>query len=457
MAEKILIVDDESSILTALKEILQDEGFIIKTASNAEIAKQILLEDEGFNIHVSLIDIWMPGIDGLELLEWIKSEFPDHCVIIMTGHGSIETAVKATKKGAYDFIEKPLSLEKILLTVQHALREVNLRRENLELKNSQRLADHHIIGESQAIKTVMEQIELAAPTDGWVLINGENGTGKELVARQIHEKSLRNSKPFIELNCAAIPEELIESELFGHERGSFTGAVSKKIGKFDQANGGTLFLDEIGDMSLKTQAKILRVLQEQRFERVGGTKMFEVDVRIIAASNKNLQEEITAGHFREDLFYRLNVIPIEIPPLKDRTEDIPLLIRHFFSQYSNHSSASEKTISKQALKCLMDYHWPGNVRELKNIVERMIIMVKDLEIQLAHVPPVIRMSNSELIEVKNFPESLKEAKESFEKQFVESVLRKNHWNISKTADMIQVERSNLHKKIKQFEIIVPKE
>jgi two-component system nitrogen regulation response regulator NtrX len=302
----------------------------------------------------------------------------------------------------------------------------------------------------------MEQIELAAPTDGWVLINGENGTGKELVARQIHNRSLRRAAPFVELNCAAIPDEMIESELFGHEKGAFPGASSLKIGKFDQANGGTLFLDEIGDMSLKTQSKILRVLEEQRFERVGSVEIFEVDIRIIAASNKNLQEEIAAGNFREDLYYRLNVIPIDIPPLKERKKDIPLLIEHFLSLFVENGKSAKKKISKEALNSMMAYHWPGNVRELKNIVERMIIMVRTPTITLKHVPPVIRMANQELLQVDAFPTTFKEAKETFEKQFIQTMLLKNNWNISKTAENIQIERSNLHRKIKQLEIVVPK-
>ncbi|MBU3914798.1 sigma-54 dependent transcriptional regulator, partial [bacterium] len=298
-------------------------------------------------------------------------------------------------------------------------------------------------------------IKTAAPSDGWVMISGENGTGKELVARQIHFQSLRKHKPFIELNCAAIPDEVIESELFGHEKGAFPGAINRKIGKFDQANGGTLFLDEIGDMSLKTQSKILRVLEEQRFERVGGTEIFEVDVRIITASNKNLQKEIAAGNFREDLFYRLNVIPIEIPTLKDRKKDIPQLMEHFLNLFSEDGKYSKKKVSKEALNSIMAYHWPGNVRELKNIVERMVIMVKTQNITLKHVPPVIRMANKEIMPVSEFPESFKEAKEAFERQFIQSMLKKNNWNIAKTAESIQIERSYLHRKIKQLKVAVP--
>lgn len=456
MADRILIVDDELSILSTLKDVLEDEGFKTETAASAEAAMETLQKSSMNSFQGALVDIWMEEIDGIELLDWIKDRYPKLPVIMMSGHGTIETAVKATKKGAYDFIEKPISLEELLLTLNHALKEAALERENEELKRRQKPHNIDIIGDSPAIKKVMEQIELAAPTDGWVLINGENGTGKELVARQIHMRSLRKSKPFIELNCAAIPEEMIESELFGHEKGSFPGATSLKIGKFDQANGGTLFLDEIGDMSLKTQSKILRVLEEQRFERVGGSEIFEVNVRIIAASNKNLQEEITAGNFREDLYYRLNVIPIDIPPLRERKQDIGLLIEHFLQLFSEYGENSRKKVNKEALNSLIAYHWPGNVRELKNIVERMIIMVKTNTITLKHVPPVIRMANRELLQVDDFPTTLKDAKETFEKQFIQNMLMKNNWNISKTAEYIQIERSNLHRKIRQLQIVVPK-
>ena len=454
MSNKILVVDDELGILASLQAILNDEGYKTVTAISAELAMEtIQLEHPPFD--AAFVDIWMEGADGLELLDWIKQHYPMLPVIIMSGHGTIETAVKATKKGAYDFIEKPLSLEKTLITLKHALKEVALEKENEELKK-QSLQNTIIIGQSKPIKAVLKEIELAAPSDGWVLINGENGTGKELVAHQIHSKSLRKNKPFIELNCAAIPEELIESELFGHEKGSFTGATHKKIGKFDQANGGTLFLDEIGDMSLKTQAKILRVLQEQRFERVGGTEMYEVDVRIIAASNKNLQEEITAGNFREDLYYRLNVLPIEIPPLRDRKDDIVILSKYFLEQFSANGKRAKKTINDEAMQSLLSYHWPGNIRELKNIVERMVIMVTKPTITIQHVPPVVRMANEEMLKVAEFPKTLKDAKESFEKQYIQSVLKKNQWNISKTAEIIQIERSNLHRKIKHLEIKVLK-
>lgn len=456
MTDQILLVDDEISILQTLSDILQDEGFTTVTAQSAEEGMKILEKESENAFQAALVDIWMPGLDGIEFLGWIKQLFPKLPVIMISGHGTIETAVRATKKGAYDFIEKPLSLEIVLITLNHALKEAALERENEELKSKQRFQPINIIGKSPQIKEVLEQISITAPTDSWVLIYGENGTGKELVARQIHFQSRRKTRPFVEVNCAAIPEEMIESELFGHEKGAFPGALNLKIGKFDQANRGTLFFDEIGDMSLKTQSKILRVLQEQRFERVGGSQMYELDVRIIAASNKNLQEEIAAGNFREDLYYRLNVIPIEIPPLNKHKKDIPILIDYFINQFSADAKYPKKKIDKRALKCMMDYHWPGNIRELKNIVERMMIMVRDKTITLEQVPPSIKMANEEILQVNEFPGTLKEVIEAFEKQFIESMLKLNNWNISKTSEKIQVKRSSLHRKIKQLEIIVPK-
>ena len=364
MPEKILIVDDETSILSTLQEIFEDEGMEAYVAESAESAMNFLKKSEGEQINAVLLDIWMKGMDGVQLLDWIKGRNPRLPVIMMSGHSNIETAVTATKKGAYDFIEKPLSLEKVLLTINHAINEASLEKENEELKQ-RNWQNYKMIGDSKKIRDIREQIKQVAPTDGWVLIQGENGTGKELVARQIHLQSLRKNKPFVEVNCAAIPEELIESELFGHEKGSFTGAVHKKIGKFDQANQGTLFLDEIGDMSLKTQAKILRILEEQRFERVGGTDIIEVDVRILAASNKDLPAEIAQGNFREDLFYRLNVIPMEVPPLRDRKDDIPTLVEHFIEQYAKNNNYPRKRMTIEAQNIMQAYNWPGNIRELK--------------------------------------------------------------------------------------------
>lgn len=454
MTDKILIVDDESAILSSLKDILEDEGYEVKAAPSTEDAINICTDEGGYQFQAALVDIWMPGKDGLELLEWLQIQYPKLPVIIMSGHGTIETAVKATKMGAYDFIEKPLSIEKILITLKHALKEVALERENEELKRNLPIQSYQIVGNSTEIKTVLDQVSTAAPTDSWVLIKGENGTGKELVAQQIHKQSLRKGNPFIELNCAAIPEELIESELFGYEKGAFPGAIKQKLGKFDKANGGTLFLDEIADMSLKTQSKILRVLQEQRFERVGGTEMFEVNVRIIAATNKNLEEEIKKGTFREDLYFRLNVIPIEIPPLRHRLDDIPILVKYFLQHLNHVGNREEKEFTQEAMDCMMQYHWPGNIRELRNIVERIVIMVKDQKIQPDQIPPSVRLRQTEVFQ-KDLSLPLGQVLENFEKQFITSVLKKFKWNLLKTAQSIQIEKSDLNKRIKELKIVVP--
>jgi two-component system nitrogen regulation response regulator NtrX len=377
---------------------------------------------------------------------------------MMSGHGTIETAVRATKLGAYDFIEKPLSLEKLLLTIQNALKISQLVEENRALK-AKIDRDYEMIGESSPIRDLKAQIAIAAPTSGWVLITGENGTGKELVARAIHHCSHRHDKPFVEVNCAAIPEELIESELFGHEKGAFTGATAQRKGKFDLAHEGTLFLDEIGDMSLKTQAKVLRILQERKFERVGGSRTIEVDVRVIAATNKDLEEEIRKGNFREDLFYRLNVLPFHVPSLRDRTEDIPALANHFLEHFCSKESREIKTLSPGAMDALTVYSWPGNVRELKNIIERLVIMTADDLISERHLPASIRAVRPTMRPAAQSPTDLatyREAKEEFEKEFILQKLEENDWNISRTAEAIDIERSNLHRKIKSFGIELKK-
>ncbi|MBN2429471.1 MAG: sigma-54-dependent Fis family transcriptional regulator, partial [Deltaproteobacteria bacterium] len=355
----ILIVDDEKSIRKTLEGVLQDEGFKTLTAETGEDCLTLLKEETPDLI---LLDIWMPGIDGLETLKEIRNQNPEQMVLMMSGHGTIQTAVQATKLGASDFIEKPLSIEKLLLSIDNALKIGSLVEENRELK-AQINKDYEIVGESLPIQELKKRIELAAPTSGWVLITGENGTGKELVARAIHDNSQRKGKPFVEVNCAAIPEELIESTLFGHEKGAFTGATNPRKGKFDQAHEGTLFLDEIGDMSPKTQAKVLRILEEHRFERVGGNKTIQVDVRVIAATNKNLQEEIKLGNFRKDLFFRLNVLPLVVPPLRERKGDIPILTNHFLEYFSEKEGKKRKLISENAMDTLIQYTWPGNVRE----------------------------------------------------------------------------------------------
>ncbi|MDT8274241.1 MAG: sigma-54 dependent transcriptional regulator, partial [Desulfomonilia bacterium] len=381
MKQNILIVDDEENIRFSLKGGLEDEGYQTMAAATGEDALKIV---EKHDIDLMLLDIWMPGKDGLQILEELKKSGYTMPVIIMTGHGSIDTAIRATRLGALDFIEKPLDLNKIIITINNTLHLKALEEENalLRMKTEK---DDEIIGNSPAVRKLKEQIDTAAPTDAWILILGENGTGKELVARRLHKKSKRSQHPFIEVNCAAIPEELIESELFGHEKGSFTGATERKRGKFDLAHMGTLFLDEIGDMSLSTQAKILRILQEQRFERVGGSQTIQVDVRVLTATNKNLEHEIQEGRFRQDLYYRLNVIPIRVPRLIDRKEDIPELVEYFLKWYSSKKEGEQKAITEGAIKRLMQHDWPGNVRELQNCLKDAILSCRGGEIGAADV------------------------------------------------------------------------
>lgn len=447
MSRTILLVDDEEGIRQSLRGILTDEGFEVISAKDGDEALVMVAEELPDLI---LLDIWLPDIDGIEVLRRIKNDYPYLQVVMISGHGTIETAVKAIKLGAYDFIEKPLSLENTLLTINNALNFYRLAEENRLLR--QRTQSYYgPTGKSEAITKLKGQIEMVAPTNAWVLITGENGTGKELVAHAIHQKSQRADKPFVEVNCAAIPDELIESELFGHEKGSFTGAYSKKRGKFDLANEGTLFLDEIGDMSLRTQAKILRILQEQKFERVGGTKTISVDVRVIAASNKNLEEEIGKGTFREDLYYRLNVIPIEVPPLRERLEDIPMIVDEFLEHFCYGSGSGKKEMSPDALELFKSYDWPGNVRELKNMVERLVILTPGKLITAEDIPDSLKKklklySQSPLFQV----DSLKEARSYFEREFILRKLAENNGNISQTAEAIGIERSHLHKKIKAY-------
>ncbi len=382
MFPSILIVDDEPSILQSLSGLLSDEGFDVLTAHNGYEALKVV---DSESPDLVLLDIWMPGIDGIETLKEIKKDNPFVPVIIITGHGTIETAVKAIKLGAFDLIEKPLNIDKIIVTINHALNFRRLEEENRYLRKKT-IEKHSISGSSSAITALKKQIMVAAPTEAWIMITGENGTGKELVARTIHQLSSRATHPLVDVNCAAIPEEFIESELFGHEKGAFTGATSKKIGKFERATGGVIFFDEIGDMSLKTQSKILRVLQEQKIQRVGGDRVLSIDVRVIAASNKNLEKEIEDGRFREDLYYRLNVIPIEVPPLRERSEDIPELVEIFLGICSTQSRTKKKSISPKALEILAGYKWPGNVRELKNLVERLVIMTDGDMIDVSDIP-----------------------------------------------------------------------
>ena len=455
MAVSVLIVDDEESIRNSLGGVLLDEGFSVLKAGDGIKALEIIRQEAP---EVVLLDIWMPGIDGIETLTRIKKRYPDIQVIMISGHGNIETAVKATKLGAFDFIEKPLSLDKVMLAIGHALDFRRLAEENLLLR--QEIEERHeIIGKSRVIQTVRERIAKVAPTDSWVLITGENGVGKELVARAVHRESHRRGKPFVGVNCAAIPDELIESELFGHEKGAFTGATSRKKGKFDLADKGTLFLDEIADMSLKTQAKILRILQEQKFERVGGEKTIDVDVRVIAATNRKLEEEIQRGRFREDLYYRLNVIPIHVPALRERKEDIPLFTEEFLHEFSLRSGREKKGISPEALQLLQENDWPGNVRELKNMVERLVIMTPGRTIEVDDVPDSFRGKTQAAGGTGFYPdgESLKKATARFEREFIVKKLAQNDGNISKTAEEIGIARRNLHRKIRQFGIQVERQ
>ena len=453
MADTVLIVDDEKSILASLAGVLSDEGYQVLTAENGAQALEIIHEDLP---SVVMLDIWLPGMDGIEVLEEIRRTNSHLPVIMISGHGSIETAVKATKLGAFDFIEKPLALEKVVLTVDNALKMSKLEEENLLLR--QKVAKREITGRSEPIQQLKKQIEIVAPTNAWVLITGENGTGKELVANSIHEKSKRRNKPLVEVNCAAIPEELIESELFGHEKGAFTGASAARRGKFDLANEGTLFLDEIGDMSLKTQSKILRILQEEKFARVGGSKTIDVDVRVIAATNKNLEELIEKGEFREDLYYRLNVIPIHVPPLRQRLEDLPLLCDEFLQDYAAATNGLRKTIADDGMKTLLAHLWPGNVRELKNIIERLVILTPDTKIGAKDIAPFLSRKPAE--ETELFPgegKSFKDAKHEFEREYLRRKLAFFQGNISKTAQEVGIERSHLHKKLKALGLLDDKE
>jgi two-component system nitrogen regulation response regulator NtrX len=468
MARSVLIIDDEASIRASLSGALKDESYEVMTAGSGEEGLGYIANG---SFDAVLLDVWMPGIDGMETLKRIKAQFPDQLVIIMSGHGTVETAVKATKLGAYDFVEKPLSLEKLLVTLRNAFQFQELNTENKELR-SEAMKVPAMIGASPKMTQLKEQISTISPLNSWVLITGENGTGKELVARAIHLGSRRKDQPFVAVNCAAIPEELIESELFGHERGAFTGATNQKKGKFDQANGGTLFLDEIGDMSLKTQAKVLRILQEQKFERVGGVQTIEVDVRVVAATNKNLLESIKHNQFREDLYYRLAVIPIVVPPLRDRSDDVPALLKFYFEIFAREQGREPKRISEDAAQMLRHYPWPGNVRELRNLVERLSIMTRastvsteDLPAEIleavAHAPasgqPVQGMGSEGQAFALAPSTGLKEAKSQFEREFIVRKLKENDWNISRTAQMLGIERAHLHRKIKAFKISEAKE
>jgi len=452
MQREVWVVDDEKGILETLEDILKDEGYQVKTFL---FGKKLLEEIENHKPDILLLDLWLKDIDGFEVLEKVKKKSPYTQIIVISGHGTIETAVKAIKMGAFDFIEKPLSYERIMVTLENACKVVNLEEKDKLLTESV-FGKIKLTGKSQAISQVRELIKRVAPTDTTVLIYGESGVGKEVVARLIHFYSSRRDQPFVEVNCAAIPDTLIEAELFGYEKGAFTGATGSKKGKLEQAHKGTLFLDEIGDMSLPAQAKVLRVLQEKKFQRLGGTKVIEVDIRFISATNKDLQEEIKKGRFREDLFYRLNVFPIYIPPLRERKEDIPLLVEEFLEELAFKTGLGKKRLKEEVIEALMKYSWPGNVRELKNFIERLVIICPREEIGYEDLPLDFR-KNLEKVDFKEnerapwFEEQdYKKAKILFEKEFLKRKLKEFEGNISQTAKAIGIERAYLQKKIKEL-------
>jgi len=447
MKASVLIVDDEAGVRSALSGVLRDEGYQVEAVESGEACLERLTR---VAYDAIVLDIWLPGLDGLSTLERLRQRSVDAPVVMISGHGNIESAVRAIKMGAFDFVEKPLSLEKTVLVVGNAVRQRRLEAENRALRAhvDRRLA---MVGESYGMQQLREQIAMAAPTNGRVLIYGENGTGKELVARSVHGMSRRRNGPFIEVNCAAIPEELIESELFGHMKGAFTGALSDRRGKFELADGGTLFLDEIGDMSLKTQAKVLRALQEQVVEPVGGAASVRVDVRVLAATNKELPAEIRLGRFREDLYFRLNVIPIFVPPLRDRPDDIPLLAQHFMTELSREYGRRPKQFDAGAAAGLRSCRWPGNVRELRNVVERMMIMVPGDTIRLSDLSFLDAAGLVDLEEPGPVA-PLHEARDRFEREYILKALAAQHGNISRTAEVLGVERSNLYRKMRGFGI-----
>jgi two-component system, NtrC family, nitrogen regulation response regulator NtrX len=448
MAYRILVIDDETAIREAIRMTLEYEGYRVDEARSGQ---EGLDRATKIPFDAILLDIKMPILDGIEVLENLKDQKVASPVIMVSGHGDVHTAVECTKRGAYDFLEKPLNRDKLLLTVRNAVRVRSLEEENIELKEKKE-KEYQLVGESPQMKDLKSQIERAAPTKATVLITGESGTGKELVAREIHRRSSRSTQMFVQVNCAAIPEELIESELFGHEKGSFTGAVRKQTGKFSAADGGTIFLDEIGDMSLRTQAKVLRVLQEGEVEPVGAATVVKVDVRVIAATNKDLTEEIRAGRFREDLYYRLNVIPIRTPPLRERKDDIAVLAQHFALLFAEEHNYHPKKFTAAAIKALQDAPWRGNVRELRNMIERLVIMVPSDAIDVTDLPAEFFRTPTDIIATAMRLSTLQEFKDEAEKAFIVAKLREFGWNVSKTAEAIDTPRSNLYKKIEQYNI-----
>jgi two-component system nitrogen regulation response regulator NtrX len=451
MAYSVLVIDDEINIRKTLDGVLSDEGYRVLQAESAEKAVDLLSRSL---VDAVLLDVWLPGMDGLEALRRIREMYPLLPVIMISGHGTIDMAVKAVKNGAFDFIEKPLSLDKLLITLSRAIEREILRSENVELKERVERR-FRMVGDSNSMRKLRAEIAAAGPTNASVLISGENGSGKEIVAREIHLHSRRAGKPFIAVNCAAIPDELIESELFGHERGAFTGAVGRRRGRFEMADGGTLFLDEVGDMSPRTQAKILRVLEEKAFERVGGGEKIRADVRILAATNRNLPNEVAAGRFREDLFFRLNVFPILVPALRDRKEDIPPIAGHFVEEICGEQGKEKKAISGDAMQRMLSHAWPGNVRELRNVVERLVILSMGERIEedtvrrvLAADLPTAEPLHAQALDGENF----REATLAFEKAYLERKLRENDFNISRTAEKLGLDRTSIHRKMKQLGI-----
>lgn len=452
----ILVVDDEASIRRTLREILEYEDLEVEEAVDGEEAVSAI---RAHQYDLVLLDVKMPKRDGMEVLEIIAEETEDLPVVMISGHGTIETAVEATKLGAYDFIEKPPDLNRLLVTVRNAMDHGQLEVKNRRMRQAiseQSTGDlPPIIGESEAVQDIKDTIDRVAPTEARVLITGENGTGKELVAKWIHHKSVRAEEPMVEVNCAAIPTELIESELFGHEKGAFTGATQQRIGKFEQAHEGTLFLDEIGDMSLSAQAKVLRVLQENEIERVGGERSISVNVRVIAATNKDLMEEIAEGNFREDLYHRIGVILIDVPPLRRRREDIPLLTEHGVERLARRNGLSPKTVTDAALDRLKGYDWRGNVRELYNVIERLLILVPDDEIDAADVDQFVRPAtgtDGPTVELIAAHDDFSKARDQFEKRFIERKLNEHDWNVSQTAETIGIQRSHLYNKLNKYGI-----
>ena len=448
MPYRVLVIDDETGIREAIRMTLEYEGYRVDEArsGNEGLDKAAKTPYDAI-----LLDIKMPVLDGIEVLENLRDQKILTPVVMVSGHGDVHTAVECTKRGAYDFLEKPLNRDKLLLTVRNAVRQRSLEEENSELKEKQE-KEYQLVGGSSLMNDLKSQIERAAPTKATVLITGESGTGKELVAREIHRSSSRSNQPFIQVNCAAIPEELIESELFGHEKGSFTGAVRKQTGKFVAADGGTIFLDEIGDMSLRTQAKVLRVLQEGEVEPVGSATVVKVDVRVIAATNKDLPEEIRGGRFREDLYYRLNVIPIRTPPLRERRDDVAVLAQHFARLFSEEHNYHPKKFTASAVKALSDASWRGNVRELRNMIERLVIMVPAESIDITDLPAEFFRTPADIISTAMRLTTLQDFKDEAEKAFIVAKLREHGWNVSKTAEAIDTPRSNLYKKIEQYNI-----